>query len=86
MLLSAGVWAERDEARLDAFDMRCQRKILRIVWSHHVTKKYVREVIIDSNLQQTKKMFVFMGISLSYMYLQVATNYFKLLAETTTSS
>ena len=28
---------ERDEARLDAFDMHCQRKILRVIWFHHVS-------------------------------------------------
>ena len=33
---------ERDEARLDAFDMRCQRKILRIKWTQHTTNKQVR--------------------------------------------
>ena len=26
---------ERNEARLDAFNMRCQRKILQVVWSQH---------------------------------------------------
>ena len=28
----------KDEKRLDAFDMRCQRKILKIRWSQYVTK------------------------------------------------
>ena len=46
LLYAAECWSltERDEARLDAFDMRCQRKILRIKWSQHVTNKYIRSV------------------------------------------
>ena len=45
-LYAAECWSltERDEARLDAFDMRCQRKILRIKWSQHVTNKHIRSV------------------------------------------
>ena len=43
-LYAAECWSltERDEYRLDAFDMRCQRKILRIAWSQHTSNKYVR--------------------------------------------
>ena len=46
LLYAAECWSltERDEARLDAFDMRCQRKILRIKWSEHVTNKHIRSV------------------------------------------
>ena len=46
LLYAAECWSltERDEARLDAFDMRCQRKILRIKWSQHVTNKHIRSV------------------------------------------
>ena len=42
------VWAEcwtlksRDEERLDAFDMRCQRKILQIKWIHHIKNHDIR--------------------------------------------
>ena len=45
LLYGAECWAltERDEARLDAFDMRCQRKILRIRWTHHITNLSIRE-------------------------------------------
>ena len=44
LLYSAECWTltERDESRLDAFDMRCQRKILRIIWSQHVTNNTIR--------------------------------------------
>ena len=53
-MYAAECWSltERDEARsrkfkihwarLDAFDMRCQREILRIMWSQHITNRYVR--------------------------------------------
>ena len=46
LLYTAEYWSltERDEARLDAFDKRCQRKILRIKWSLHVTNKHIRSV------------------------------------------
>ena len=33
---------ERDKAWLDAFDMICQPKILRIVWSQHITNSPIR--------------------------------------------
>ena len=44
VLYAAECWnlTERDEARLDAFDMRCQRKIMGIAWSQRMTNKYVR--------------------------------------------
>ena len=37
-------WAltEWGEARFDAFDMRCQRKILRVVWSQYITNSSIR--------------------------------------------
>ena len=46
LLYGAECWSltERDEARLDAFDMRCQRKILRITWLQHKTNHYVRSL------------------------------------------
>ena len=46
LLYASECWSliERDEARLDAFDMRCQRKILRIKWSQRVTNKHIRSV------------------------------------------
>ncbi|XP_072039784.1 uncharacterized protein [Amphiura filiformis] len=36
LLYAAECWTltERDEARLDAFDMRCQRKILRVIYPY----------------------------------------------------
>ena len=42
LLYGAECWSltERDEARLDASDMRCQRKILRITWLQHKTNHY----------------------------------------------
>ena len=40
----------RDKVRLDAFDMRCQRKILRIKWSQHFTNKHIRSVTKQSQL------------------------------------
>ena len=33
---------EYNEARLDAFDMCCQRKILLVVWSQHITNSSIR--------------------------------------------
>ena len=55
LLYAAECWSltERDEARLDAFDMRCQRKILRIVWSQHITNKYVRSLTKQPVLSNT---------------------------------
>ena len=46
LLYAAECWSltERDEARLDAFDMRCQHKILQIKWSQHVTNKHLISV------------------------------------------
>ena len=46
LLYGAEYWSltERDEARLDAFDMRCQRKILQITWLQHKTNHYVRSL------------------------------------------
>ena len=46
LLYAAESWSltERQEARLDAFDMRCQRKILRIVWSQHIPNKRIRSM------------------------------------------
>ena len=41
---------ERDEARLDAFDMRCQRKILRVIWSQHITNSSIRSKIKQPQL------------------------------------
>ena len=37
LLYDAECWTltETDDSRLDAFDMRCQRKILRVTWSQH---------------------------------------------------
>ena len=45
LLYAAECWTltERDEARLDAFDMRCQRKILRVVWSQHISNNTIRD-------------------------------------------
>ena len=44
LLYAAECWTltERDEARLDAFDMRCQRKILRVRWSQHISNNCIR--------------------------------------------
>ena len=44
LMYAAECWTltERDEARLDAFDMRCQRKILRVVWSQHISNSSIR--------------------------------------------
>ncbi|XP_072041140.1 uncharacterized protein [Amphiura filiformis] len=44
LLHAAECWTltERDEARLDAFDMRCQRKILRVIWSQHISNSCIR--------------------------------------------
>ena len=44
LLYAAECWTltERDEARLDAFDMRCQRKILKIVWFQHISNDNIR--------------------------------------------
>ena len=46
LLYAAESWSltERQEARLDAFDMRCQRKILRIVWSQHIPNIRIRSM------------------------------------------
>ena len=46
LLYAAECWSltERDEARFDAFDMRCQRKILLIKWSQYVTNEHIRSV------------------------------------------
>ena len=43
LLYACKCWilTERDKARLDAFDMRCQRKILRDVWSEHNTNSSI---------------------------------------------
>ena len=55
LLYAAECWSltERDEARLDAFDMRCQRKILRIAWTQHITNKYVRSLTKQPVLSNT---------------------------------
>ena len=55
LLYAAECWSltERDEARLDAFDMRCRRKILRIVWSQHITNKYVHSLTKQPVLSNT---------------------------------
>ena len=44
LLYAAECWTltERDEARLDAFDMRCQSKILKIVWFQHTSNDNIR--------------------------------------------
>ena len=44
LLYATECWTltERDEARLDVFDMRCQRKILKIVWSQHISNDNIR--------------------------------------------
>ena len=41
---SAECWTlkDSDEKRLDAFDMRCQRKILKIKWSDFIRNKDIR--------------------------------------------
>ena len=46
LLYAAECWSltERDEAKLDAFHMQCQRKILRIVWSQHASNKRIRSL------------------------------------------
>ena len=33
---------EHDEASLNVFDMRCQRSILRVIWSQHITNSSMR--------------------------------------------
>ena len=55
LLYSAECWSltERDEARLDAFDMRCQRKILRITWSQHKTNEFIRSLTKKPQLTRT---------------------------------
>ena len=54
LLYAAECWSltERDEARLDVFDMRCQRKILWIVWSQHVSKKHIRSLTKQPQLSK----------------------------------
>ncbi|XP_072037001.1 uncharacterized protein [Amphiura filiformis] len=44
LLYAAECWTltERDEARLDAFDMQCQHKILRVIWSQHIPNSHIR--------------------------------------------
>ena len=44
LLYAAECWTltETDESRLDAFDMRCQRKILRVTWSQHISNNTIR--------------------------------------------
>ena len=44
LLYGAECWSlkDRDEKRLDAFDMRCQRKILKIKWSQHIRNLDIR--------------------------------------------
>ena len=45
LLYGAECWTlkDKDENRLDAFDMRCQRKILKIRWSQYVTNIDIRK-------------------------------------------
>ena len=65
LLYAAECWTltERDEARLDAFDMRCQRKILKIVWFQHISNDNIRSRtkqphnIITHNISHQKKTF-----------------------------
>ena len=45
LLYGAECWTlkDRDEKRLDAFDMRCQRKILKVKWSQHIRNQDIRQ-------------------------------------------
>ena len=45
LLYGAECWSlrDRDEKRLDAFDMRCQRKILKVKWSQHIRNDDIRQ-------------------------------------------
>ena len=45
LLYGAECWTlkDRDEKRLDAFDMRCQRKILKIKWFQHIRNQDIRD-------------------------------------------
>ena len=59
LLYGAECWSltERDEARLDAFDMQCQRKILRITWLQHKTNHYVRSLTKQPQLTNIIRWF-----------------------------
>ena len=54
LLYGAECWTLKptDEGRLDAFDMRCQRKILKIRWSQHIRNLDIR---IKTNQPQLTK-------------------------------
>ena len=51
MPLNVGA-SQRDKARLDAFDMQCQRNILRIVWTQHVSNKHIRSLTKQPQLSK----------------------------------
>ena len=45
LLYRAECWSlrARDEERLDAFDFRCQREILKVKWSQHFRNDNIRQ-------------------------------------------
>ena len=45
LLYGSGAWATTlaDRPRLDVFDMRCQRRLLRVFWQQHVSNQSIRE-------------------------------------------
>ena len=57
LLYGAECWTlkDKDENRLDAFDMRCQRKILKIRWSQYVTNIDIRKKTNQPQLSKVIK-------------------------------
>ena len=45
LLYGSAAWASTlaDRRRLDVFDMRCQRRLLRVFWQQHVSNQSIRE-------------------------------------------
>ena len=45
LLYGSEAWATTlaDRRRLDVFDMRCQRRLLRVFWQQHVSNQSIRE-------------------------------------------
>ena len=52
LLYACECWTltKRDDARLDAFDMHYQRKILQVIWSQHITNSSIRSRIKQPQL------------------------------------
>ena len=43
LLYGSEAWALADRRRLDVFDMRCQRRLLRVFWQQHISNHSIRE-------------------------------------------